>query len=233
MKLFQIDLMTKLFGSKDVIKLSDLKNSFAQDLAKIRSEVYSLVVADNYYPQNPVTVKTLYSIGGIALAVLGVVATSMTSRGGVIPIVSWILSGIIIVAFGMAMSRRTKKGVLAREHILGLKRYLSVAEKERLAFHNAPEKNPKHFDDLLPYAIVLGVESQWADQFKDIYTQEPSWYRGPTSGSHFAVAALASDMNSFSTTAGTTMASSASSGGSGFSGGSSGGGFGGGGGGSW
>ena len=31
---------------------------------------------------------------------------------------------------------------LAYEHILGLKEYLSVAEKDRISFHNAPKKDP-------------------------------------------------------------------------------------------
>ena len=83
--------------------------------------------------------------------------------------------------------------------------------------------------------MMLGVEKEWARQFKDIYTEPPKWYEG-SAGTHFNAVLLASSINSFSTTAQSTLVSkpsSAAGGGSGFSGGGAGGGFGGGGGGSW
>ena len=134
------------------------------------------------------------------------------------------------------MPAKTRQGALAKEHILGLKRYLTVAEKDRIEFHNAPEKNPEHFEKLLPYAMVLGVEQEWAKQFAGIYNQQPNWY-DDSSGKYFTAFALTDSLNNFQAKADTTLASrpsSASSCGSGFGGvGFSGGGFGGGGGGSW
>jgi uncharacterized membrane protein len=135
------------------------------------------------------------------------------------------------------MPQKTLKGVATKEYILGLKKYLSVAEKDRLKFHNAPDKNPQRFEKLLPYAMVLGVEKEWAEQFKDIYKQNPNWYEDRT-GSPVAFNSLifVNSLNSFSSEANSSLysnPSSGASGGSGFSGGGSGGGFGGGGGGSW
>lgn len=69
------------------------------------------------------------------------------------------------------MSQKTQKGVLAKEYILGLKEYLRVAEKDCLHFHNAPDKDSERFEKFLPYAMVLDVENEWADQFKDIYKE--------------------------------------------------------------
>ena len=86
----------------------------------------------------------------------------------------------------------------------------------------------KLFDQYLPYAMAFGVEDAWAEQFKDIYTEEPQWHTGSTGT--FSPAMFAQSMQAFSTdfTAASAPASSGSSGG-----GSVGGGFGGGGGGSW
>ncbi|MCX6743757.1 MAG: DUF2207 domain-containing protein, partial [Candidatus Parcubacteria bacterium] len=115
--------------------------------------------------------------------------------------------------------------------------FLTVAEKDRIKFHNAPEKNPELFEKLLPYAMVLGVENQWAGQFADIYKQPPKWYSTNENLSAFNSLSLVNGMHTFSAQASSTLYSvpaSASSGSSGFSGGGgSGGGFGGGGGGSW
>lgn len=230
---YEKKLMQALFsGGEEIIALSELKNKFYKDLEKITKEIYSSTVKKNYFPKSPRKVRGMYL--GIGAAVLfGAWFTGIAL--GVIGGISTAISGIIIIIFSFFMPARTRAGVMAREHILGLKRYLTVAEKDRLKFHNAPEKDPKHFEKLLPYAMVLGVETEWAKQFEGIYDQQPSWYHD-ASGRHFTALALANSLGSFQANANTTMASrpsSASSGGSGFSGGGSGGGFGGGGGGSW
>lgn len=142
-----------------------------------------------------------------------------------------LFSGLIIVLFGFLMSRRTEEGVEMKKYFEGLKLYMSVAEKDRLAFHNAPEKTPEHFDMLLPWAILLGVEKQWIKQFEGIYNREPHWYVGGYYGAHgFSFDGLSHDLSSFSS----DLNSGFSSGSSGLGGGgSSGGGGGGGGGGGW
>ena len=213
------------------VRLSDLKNRFYKSLSDLKNQVYSAVVDKGYFKKNPKTEKSLYTTIGIALAVVAIFFLS--DNIGLYATISLVLSGIIIALFGLIMPARTKKGVLAKEYILGLKEYLTVAEKDRLKFHNAPEKNPQHFEALLPYAIVLGVADEWARQFEGIYLQPPSWYSDATGGS-FNFLAFNSSLMSFSASANSFMSTGASGGSSGFgSGGSSGGGFGGGGGGSW
>ena len=216
----------------DVVKLSDLKNKFYKDLEEIKKSLYQEAVKDGYFPVNPSKVRGWYAGVGAVFIFGGIF---IGSAFGFLSAISMAVSGIIIIAFSFAMPAKTKKGSLAKEHILGLKEYLKVAEADRIKFHNAPEKNPKHFEELLPFAMVLGVESEWAKQFEGIYNQQPSWYTDP-SGGYFTASALSRGLGSFQAKANTTLASrpsSAGSGGSGFSGGGSGGGFGGGGGGSW
>jgi uncharacterized membrane protein len=128
------------------------------------------------------------------------------------------------------MTAKSKKGVLSYEYLLGLKDYLKIAEKDRLRFHNAPEKKPEVFEQLLPYAMVFGVEELWAKEFEGIYINPPDWYQG-NKNSTFNVVAFGHEMVLFNNLATTSFSSSPSSGSGG--GGSSGGGGGGGGGGSW
>ena len=149
---------------------------------------------------------------------------------------SLVVSGIIMLIFSHFMSKKTIKGIRILEKILGFKEFLKVTEKERLKFHNPPSMVPELFEKFLAYAMVLGVEKEWAENFRDIYKQAPSWYEGygPQTWSSIY---LASSMSTFSNRASTVFASqpksTAAGGGSGFSGGGSGGGGGGGGGGSW
>ncbi|HMO78395.1 MAG TPA: DUF2207 domain-containing protein [Candidatus Paceibacterota bacterium] len=125
------------------------------------------------------------------------------------------------------VDRFTARGHELKNHLEGFKLFLSVTDKERFAFHNAPEKSPELFMEYLPYAIALGVEDKWAKVFADITIPEPDWYEGG-SISTFSATALASDIGAFSSSFSASSGTSGSSGG-----GSSGGGGGGGGGGSW
>jgi len=134
------------------------------------------------------------------------------------------ISGIIIA---FTSERRTKKGYEALNHLKGFKLFLSVTEKERYEFHNAPALSPQEFMEHLPYAIAFGVEKKWAEVFKDIKIESPEWYSS-AAGNAFSANAFTTDLSAFSSSFASSSGTSGSSGG-----GSSGGGSGGGGGGSW
>jgi uncharacterized membrane protein YgcG len=236
---FEQKIMSRLFRGKLEMKLSELKDVFYQDFNEIKKQIYHAVVNKGYFAKNPETIKGIYIAVGIFVAIASVGTIDIFGGLGVI---SFLCTAVLIFIFGRIMPSLTKKGVDARDYILGLKEYLSVAEKDRIKFHNAPEKNPQQFEKLLPYAMVLGVENEWAKQFEGIYENgQPAWYSDST-GAHFNSFGLVNNLNGFSSMASTNLVSTpstASSGGSGFSGGGfggggfSGGGFGGGGGGSW
>lgn len=160
-----------------------------------------------------------------------------------IPFIGLII--LCVAIFYYLLKAPTRMGRQVMDHIEGFKKYLSVAEKDRLEFAHPPEKTPELFEKFLPYAIALGVENEWGEQFEDVLRAasadpgrdgySPSWYhssrgwRGGFSASRFSSAVGGS-------LAGAIAAASAapSKGGSGFGGGgSSGGGGGGGGGGGW
>lgn len=156
------------------------------------------------------------------------------ASGEIIFAISLFTTAIIVFIFGLIMPSRTKEGAEVYRKLLGFKEYIEVAEKDRIAFHDAPEKSPERFQKLLPFAMMLGMEKQWGKIFEGINVS-PSWYKDSTSASFasgFNSVAFANSVNSFGTSVSSNIVT-ASSGGSGFSGGGSGGGGGGGGGGSW
>ncbi len=238
---FDKKLMEGLFKTGSKVKLSELKNKFYEDLKEIKDKIYEVVVAKGYFPENPNRVRAKYIGIGVLIIILNIfVNMFLIDFWGFMGLFSFIFSGVIIIIFGFIMPVKTKKGVEAKEYILGFKDYLSVAEKDRINFHNAPEKNPERFEKLLPYAMVLGVEKEWAKQFEGIYNESPSWY-SDSSGVRFNAVILVSNLSNFSLIARSNLSSRPSSsshgaagGHSGFGGGGfSGGGFGGGGGRSW
>lgn len=115
--------------------------------------------------------------------------------------------------------------------LLGLKEFIETAEKPRL--EALLRDDPQYFYKILPYALVFGISDKWADQFKDITMEQPTWYASTSAyNSHLFTNSMVSNLSSSVDHAISTIShdsSSSSSGGGGFSGG----GGGGGGGGSW
>lgn len=137
-----------------------------------------------------------------------------------------------IFSFDLA-SRMNDAGYSTWAEVEGFRQFLSVTEKDRLAFHDAPERKPEQFSALLPYAVALGVEKAWAEQFKDITLDTSDWYQAQNNSSGiYSASALSHITKDFSSVT-ASFAQASSSGTSGGGGGFSGGGFSGGGGGSW
>jgi len=215
------------FIGRDRVDLNDLGDSFPQLNASVHQFAYKEVTEKGYFPVNPVISKVIFFAVSVMMLVLGTLTAIyfLTNFAG---FVCFLAPGFIAFLFAFIMPVRTKEGAILREDLLGLKMYIKAAEIDRIKFHNAPAKSPEKFEELLPYAIIFGLEKEWAAEFKDIYKNPPSWYDGNMAT--FSVIALTDHLSSFSDSAISAVVSASSSGG-GFGG--VGGGGGGGGGGSW
>ncbi|BAV04961.1 Predicted membrane protein [Filimonas lacunae] len=168
-----------------------------------------------------------------------------------ISIVSMALLLIVMVAYvfyWILIPAYTEKGVEAKAAIAGFRMYLEAAEERRLNIVTPPEHTPELFEQLLPYAIALDLESQWGQKFEGVLAAagyNPDWYTGQEPYTALS-RTLPGSLNRSLASAGTSPDSGRSSGSSGSSssgssswssgssgGGSSGGGGGGGGGGGW
>lgn len=225
-------------SKRESVKLSDLKYVFYTTASAVVASVLDALLSKGYYKnlgrmnsgRNGIFLTIFMSVW--ASVFLGTILGGFLLKGNVLPmIVGIFLSTIIYGIISYFSPAKTEKGVVAKEYILGLKDYLQIAEKDRLKFHNAPEKRPEVFEKLLPYAMVLGVANIWAKEFEGIYTAPPSWYSG-SAGTAFSAIAFSHSMSNFSSFATSSLSSTPGGGGSG-GGGSSGGGGGGGGGGGW
>lgn len=215
-------------GGAQEIALSDLRNKFYTEVPAINKAGYELTVKKGYFPHNPGLVKT------ISFITAGVCAYFLFRMGSVFAAATGSKWYLLLIALGpemifyaFFMSKRTPKGTLAYEHILGFKDFLRMTEKDRLAFFQSPEKFETLYEKWLPYAIVLQVEEDWAKQFPELH-YTPSWYEG---GDTLTSLAFAHSLTMMDTSMQSTFVANPR--GSGIGGGFSGGGFGGGGGGSW
>ena len=156
------------------------------------------------------------------------------SLGFLLSLVSFIILNIV---FYFLLKQYTEVGLRLVEELKGFKLFLSVTEEDRMNFHNPPERTPELFEKYLPFALAMGVENKWAEQFADIFIDKdmmnnhPLWYTHSIYGSSLTSGLTSSLSSSISSSL--TRPSSHSGFGGGGGGGSSGGGGGGGGGGGW
>jgi uncharacterized membrane protein YgcG len=231
---YQKYLLEKIFGNKNEVKLSELKNKFYQHLEEFRKKVYQYLADEKIFAGIPQEVKLkwgLIAFLSLAAGFIGVINfVILTENSG--PLGLYFLSLMPIVILVKNMPARTAWGFSLLRQTEGLKWYLGKGKwREEIA-----EKN-LFLGEMLPLAVALGVVNRLAKDMKDLGANPPDYFQG------FTAANFANQINHFSSNSTSTIlstpggtkwsGSSSWSGGSGFSGGSSGGGFGGGGGGSW
>ena len=228
--------LTGIFeGGKKEVMLSSLKNKFYLHLPTIRDSIYRQLTREGCFPAHPQKIRRNYLTFGLILVIGGIIVARFFTR--LDALIALPASGAIIVGFSFIMPRLTAKGVNLLYQVLGLKEFIKRAEKDRL--ERLSQEDPILFDRVLPYAMVMGVADEWAEAFRDLYRNPPTWYEASSwATTRFYTALLVADLGEGLRIMGDTFSSSpprtsAASGGSGFGGGFSGGGFGGGGGGTW
>ncbi|MGH9026643.1 MAG: DUF2207 domain-containing protein [Acidimicrobiia bacterium] len=234
---YEQKLLDGLFqGRGDEVELSDLRQKFANRLAKVEEALYEDAMENGWFLGRPDSARVKAGCLGFVLFLVGV--------GILVPLMIWteyaliaipiLIVGIVLFLFRGRLPRRTAKGYGVVRRVKGFREFIETSEKDRAQF----AERAHLFSEYLPYAIVFGCTEQWAHAFEGLAAAEvdtSSWY---VSSHPFTYMGFANTMDDFSvSTSGTISASppsSSSSGSSGFSGGgSSGGGSGGGGGGSW
>ncbi|MCE5193789.1 MAG: DUF2207 domain-containing protein [Candidatus Cryosericum sp.] len=204
----------------------------------------------HYQPRSFVS-NTGYLLTGILLSVAAVVVTffvaaSSTAMQFVAPAVVIIVLAIMSAVFGSTLKSYTPEGRKLLGQIAGFRMYLSTTEKDRMNLLNPPERTPEIFEKFLPYALALGVEQRWSQQFASVFARmaaegrpyTPIWYYGaywnPVNPAAFATRIGSGFTNAISASAVPPGSKSGFGGGGGGGGGGfSGGGGGGGGGGGW
>ncbi|WP_349899408.1 DUF2207 domain-containing protein [Parafrigoribacterium soli] len=187
----------------------------------------------------------------VFIAIGSTVLTAFTAA-----VSGWVIAAIPVAFLALflafALSARpavvTESGAEQRDYLLGIREYLKLAEADRLQMLQSPEgaervdigdtaQVVKLYEKLLPFAVLWGIEREWAKELAVHYDEvstAPDWYvsRGAFDALVFSqlLGSMSSSVHSMATPTPQPSSWSGSGGGS-FSGGSFGGGFSGGGGG--
>lgn len=228
----ELQVVHLLFGEAPQVgarvKLSSLEKSLYLKAAGLGVTVNGQAASAGYFTVTPEKAKRWYFIAAGVL-IFGSFFFMPASVG-------FLVAGVILFIFAQFMPARTLKGVELRDYLLGLSVYMKLAEAERIKALQAPmgeltqkvniddkKQLIKLYEKLLPYAMLFGIEKQWAESFAPLYETPPDWYHG---SSGFHAASFSHSLHSLNT-ATTTTFSPPSSSGSGAGGGGGGGGGGG------
>jgi uncharacterized membrane protein len=209
---YEKKLVDTLFGSKETVKIGDLKENTTvyNGLNSTKDMVLKKLQEKGMFIDDLKKYQDLYMV----LGMLGFFTFN-------------IILGLVAILLGRKSARRTDIGIEKYSEAMSLKNFL-VSQDEKLDFQADKQM---FFEKLLPYATAFGVEDVWIKKFEALNLSNPSWYDGNTRDL-YALSTITHSLNSGVSTTSPTRSSSGFS--SGFSGGgSSGGGGGGGGGGSW
>jgi len=224
-------LLSQIFRAGPVIELDDANHKIIGGALRAHRRALRLNYERVYFATNsPLLIPALLMSIGVAVAV--VLSGGLTPAAAVV----MALTLVVIGGFHFLMKAATPRGRELLDRLEGFRMYLDVAERDDLNLRNPPEKTPQLFEMYLPFALALGVEQAWAEQFAEVFARlgaggesyRPIWYHGD-----FSPARVGSFTTSVGRSLTSAIASSAtppgsSSGGGGFSGGGGGGGGGGG-----
>jgi len=131
LKKHELSFLMGIFESgKTEVALSSLKNKFHVHLPSIRNSLYQGLTRNGYFSGRPDKMRKAYMGFGMALIIGGILLTR--SFGRLDLMISFPLSGVIVIAFSFIMPRLSVKGVLMLYELLGLKEFINRAEKDRL-----------------------------------------------------------------------------------------------------
>lgn len=179
---FEDELLSAIFGgkSKTEVKLSNIKQRFAERQDKVKQALYDEMVKRGYFERNPQTTRRTYKGIGLVLFVgsifggffvFGIVGSFAPLV--IVPIIATAILGLALMVVSGAMPRKTQAGAEAAQKWLAFRRYLDDIDR----YDNVAEAKAI-FDQYLPYAIAFGLERSWVNKFASVDTPAPQWY-GP------------------------------------------------------
>ncbi|MFV2172151.1 DUF2207 domain-containing protein [Actinomadura sp. LOL_016] len=179
-------LLTARDGTaRDAVKLSELGGTFATKLAQVRAAMYDDVVRQGWFARRPDTVRSRWTIAGLALTVLGIAGTVALALA-----TEWALAGLAVIIAGAAlayggqyMPAKTARGSTVLAHTIGFRAYLERGELPEGGDLASPQRIAL-FSRFLPYAVVFDVVERWAATVEDAGERAEGadnlyWYEGP------------------------------------------------------
>lgn len=158
---------TGLLGEAESVAVSALRAT-ATDLSAVREAMYADVVSREWFARRPDHERSLWSLVGVLLAVLGVAATVVLALtvGHALLGLALVVGGLGLALGARLMPARTRRGSVLVQQVRGLLTYLRTTEAGAIPAADREMVLSRS----LPYAVVLGETEGWLARFTDLDT---------------------------------------------------------------
>ena len=150
---------------------------FSATVSLIYQDIYKDIARLGYFVENPEIVHRRYYFAGIGIFLVSILGFIVAAFSLPYPpyllfgFVAMAISSLVVMRMSDQMPARTAKGQKALSEWLAFRQYLISYKKPGYS-----EIVQETYFKWLPYAVVLGVEKQWARHFVNIPFQNPEWY---------------------------------------------------------
>jgi hypothetical protein len=172
--------------------------ALAKRLLSLKSKITRQVNAGGYFKKRALGIPALVFIGAlVALVSLFAFAVQIDSESvaySFLTAVPFFFGLPYVISYWAILSKRvlTAKGSEVDAHLEGMRMYIELAEKDRLDFLQSPKgaslkpsevagRNVvKLYEEVLPWAILLGLHKQWNAVLNNLYEKDsaPVWFVG-------------------------------------------------------
>jgi uncharacterized membrane protein YgcG len=168
----------------------------SNDLLKLKTTFVRQANAGGYFRKRALGVPALAFVGVMAtLAALWFFTMQVDSESvSFFTLIPILFTLPYIAAYWVIMNKKslTTKGSVVEDHVKGMAVYIQLAEQDRLAFLQSPKGASlkasevegksvlKLYEEILPWAILLGLHKQWNGVLNNLYekNQTPTWFVG-------------------------------------------------------
>ncbi len=180
---FEKALLSKIFlepaykSSLTDVEMRIGRHIFSRKIAQFYLGIYNFATGKGYFVRNPAKVHLVYKYLGIALlfvSLIGFAIGAITAADPKFGLLFWVggmVAAFFVIKLSPFMPARSPLGTAELKKWLAFRKYLS--SKKPLKGEDALLGK---FEEYLPYAVVLGVEVDWAHKFLDDPFTTPPWY---------------------------------------------------------
>lgn len=188
---YEKELLTGLFvntvADSDIAKndnkvyLSNIKNTFysyyKSTVACFEKEFYG---KEFFVPKSFIYTRKFKKIAKFIIwtfSILFLILLLILSNNIAAFIKFYIYIGFLVanfLVFAKIMPQKTDKGHEIYVRIFGFKEFIKRADMEVLKTILA--ENPTYYDDILPYAMIFGLEVIWSEKFDELSVKPPEWF---------------------------------------------------------
>jgi hypothetical protein len=130
---YEQKLFAALFTGRHVVRLSELKQHFADDLQRVQSSLYDELVYRKWYRRRPDSTRTAWGFFGLLAVAAAAGITYLLARYttfGLVGVALVVGAGVLWLV-GRDMPARTGSGSAVLARTLGFRRYLATADPVR------------------------------------------------------------------------------------------------------